>query len=129
MNTRSLTNAELAIMQLLWDEGPMTAREIQERRYSGAAKPQHGTVQRLLARLEEKELVNRDRSFPVHYFSAALGREAYAGGQLEAITRKLTNGAITPLITHLIEQNKLSRDDVLRLRKIVDQYPDTGESE
>ena len=40
-------------MDLLWQNDRLTARQIRERLYSDAAKAQHGTVQRLLQRLED----------------------------------------------------------------------------
>ena len=67
--SHSLANAELAVMELLWDEGRVTARHIRERLYADK-KNQHGTVQRLLQRLEEKGYVERNRGLPVHLFSA-----------------------------------------------------------
>ena len=58
----SLANAELAVMNLLWDSNDsMTAREIREQLYPDETRAQHGTVQRLLQRLEEKGFVERDR--------------------------------------------------------------------
>jgi BlaI family penicillinase repressor len=119
MKAPRLANAELAVMQLLWDESRLTARHIREQLYPGATKAQHGTVQRLLHRLEEKGFVERDRSLPVHLFSALISREAYASSQLEAIADRLTGGSLAPLITHLIEQKKISRAEVKRLRKIL----------
>lgn len=120
MKTPRLANAELAIMQLLWDEAPLTARRIRERVYPGARKPQHGTVQRLLLRLEEKGFVKRDRSMAVHLFSPAVSREAYASSQLEAIAGNLSGASLAPLITHLLEEKKISRDEVQRLRRLLD---------
>ena len=61
MRTRTtLANAELAVMELLWAEGRLSARDVRERLYPGAEKAQHGTVQRLLQRLEDKGYVVRD---------------------------------------------------------------------
>ena len=91
MPTRpSLANAELAIMELLWDTGPLTARQIKEHLYDDSKKSQHGTVQRLLQNLEDKGFVQRDRSLGVHLFSAVVSREAYGGLQLESLAKKLT---------------------------------------
>jgi len=73
-----LANAELAVMDLLWQQERLTARQIREQLYPDANKAQHGTVQRLLQRLEDKGYVERDRSLPVHLFSAATSREEYA---------------------------------------------------
>ena len=98
--SQSLANAELAIMDLLWQSPDrMTAREIREQLYPDQRRPQHGTVQRLLQRLEEKGFLVRDRSIAVHFFSPAISREAYAGGQLESLAEKLTSGSVAPLIT------------------------------
>lgn len=116
-----LANAELAVMDLLWDRSDLTARKIREKLYPDPTKAQHGTVQRLLQRLEEKGFVTRDRSLPVHLFSAVFSREAYASGQLESLTAKLTGGSIAPLITHLIEHERITPEEIGRLRRILDE--------
>jgi BlaI family penicillinase repressor len=121
-----LANAELAVMELLWDESGLTARKIRETLYPDASKAQHGTVQRLLQRLEEKGFVTRDKALPVHLFSAAVSREAYASGQLESLTAKLTGGSIAPLITHLIEHEKLTSAEIKRLRQILKAHENGG---
>ena len=115
-----LANAELAIMDLLWHQGRLTARAIRERLYPGAEKAQHGTVQRLLQRLEDKGYVVRDRALPVSQFSATITREAYAASQLETLARRLTGGSLAPLVTHLVEQHRISRSEIERLRKLLD---------
>jgi BlaI family transcriptional regulator, penicillinase repressor len=116
----SLANAELAVMELLWDRPRLTARDIRERLYPGAERTQHGTVQRLLQRLEDKGYVERDRRLAVHLFSARIGREDYASSQLESLARRLTGGSLAPLVTHLLEQKRISRAEVERLREILD---------
>ena len=108
-------------MELLWNTSEaLTAREIRERLYPDSEKAQHGTVQRLLQRLEEKELVARDRRLPVHLFSATLSREAYAGHQLESLADRLTGGSVTPLLTHLIESKRISRSEIDALRELLE---------
>ncbi len=127
MKQPSLANAELAVMNLLWQNDRMTARQIREQLYPESDKAQHGTVQRLLQRLEDKGCTKRDRSLPVHLFSAAISRQSYAGGQLESLADKLTSGSIAPLITHLIEKKKISRDEIERIRAILDDEVLEGE--
>lgn len=130
MPTRQpLANAELAIMELLWADYRLTARQIRERLYPGAAKAQHGTVQRLLQRLEEKGYVSRDRELPVHLFSATVSREEYGSSQLETIAERLTSGSLAPLVTHLVEQRRISPDEIERLRRILDGTSKATESE
>ena len=116
-----LANSELAVMELLWQQSEMTARAIRERLYPDAAKAQHGTVQRLLQRLEEKGCVQRDSTLSVHLFSSTFSQQAYAANQLETLTSRLTGGSIAPLITHLIAEKKISSAEIKRLRKILDE--------
>ena len=121
MKQSKLTNAELAIMELLWDAEQLTARQIREQLYADSTKAQHGTVQRLLQSLEEKGVVQRDRSLGVHLFSATMTRQAYGGSQLESLADKLTGGSIAPLLTHLLDQKKLNKAEIKRLRKLLEE--------
>ena len=114
-------------MDLLWQNHRMTVRELREQLYPDASKAQHGTVQRLLQRLEEKGFLERDRSLAVHFFFPLVSREAYAGQQLEALADKLTAGSIAPLITHLVEEKKISRDEIQRIRDILNE-PSSGKT-
>lgn len=116
----TLANAELAVMKRLWERDRWTARDLREELYPGSTKAQHGTVQRLLQRLEDKGFVDRDRALPVHLFSAAISREAYASGQLESLAERLTGGSIAPFITHLLDEKKISKAEIQRLREILD---------
>ena len=118
-NQTALANAELAVMELLWQQDRRTARQVREQLYPGAHKAQHGTVQRLLQRLEDKGFVERDRTLSVHLFAASVSRQAYASSQLESLADKLTGGSLAPLITHLLEEKKISRAEIKRLRKIL----------
>ncbi len=119
MKQPPLANAELAIMKLLWQEERLTARHIREQLYSDATKAQHGTVQRLLQRLEDKGYVERDRSLSVHLFSAKTDRQTYAVSQLESLAAKLTGGSLAPLITHLVEEKRISREEIDRIRALL----------
>ena len=120
MTANSLANAELSVMELLWDHGNLSARQIQEELYGESDRSQHGTVQRLLQRLEDKELVEREKVGVANVFSACISREQYAGSQLESLVDRLTGGSIAPLLSHLVDQKRLSRAELRRLREILD---------
>jgi len=121
MGSERLTNAEMAVMELLWNSERLAARQIQEQLYGDSDKAQHGTVQRLLQNLEKKGFVLRDRSLGVNLFSAIVGREAYGGLQLESLAEKLTGGSIAPLLTHLLEEKKLDKAEIKRLRELLEE--------
>ena len=121
MTIPALPNSELAVMELLWTKGRLTGRQIRDRLYPDASKPQHGTVQRLLQRLAAKDLVVRDRSLGISVFSPAISRDAYASAQLESLANRLTHGSLVPMITRLVADNKLSQDEIEKLRRILEE--------
>ncbi len=117
-----LADAELAVMRLLWDHEQLTAREIRERLYPDETASNHGTVQKLLQRLEQKGYVARDRSQFVHLFRAEISRRQFTGQQIESLAEKLTDGSLVPFITHLMEARKISAKERREIRKLLDRH-------
>lgn len=117
----SITDAELGVMRLLWESGDLTAREIREQVYPDGGDSAHGTVQKLLQRLEKKKFVARDRSGFAHIFRAKVSEQAYAGGQLRSLADKLTGGSLVPFLTHLVESQGISKSELTELRKLFDE--------
>lgn len=114
----SASDAELAVLRLLWEHESLTARQIREVLYPAGTPSDHGTVQKLLQRLEQKRLITRDSSSFVHVFRAAVSRSEMAGEQLETLAEKLTEGSLVPFIMHAVGSRKLTpqeRQEVLRL--------------
>jgi BlaI family penicillinase repressor len=128
MNRPPLANAELAVMDLLWQQPRLSARQIREQLYPDETRSQHGTVQRLLQRLEDKGYIDRDRPAGVALFYPLVSRRDYAGNQLESLASRLTGGSFAPLITHLVERKKLSRKDLDEIRAILDESRKKGNS-
>ena len=71
-----VSDAQLAVLQALWDQGPATIRNITDALYPNGRHAQYATVQKLLERLEAKGCVATDRSGAVNVFSATLDRDA-----------------------------------------------------
>jgi predicted transcriptional regulator len=117
-----ITDAELSVLKTLWDTGPTTARAIADSIYPQSGESEIGAVHSLLKRLEGKRLVRRDRSSHVHLFSAAVSREAVAGQELEAMAAKLSDGSLAPLITHLVENRRLTKSEIEELRALLEKH-------
>ena len=118
---QDVTEAELALLQALWDSGPATIRQLVERVYKQTGTSVYATVQKLLDRLEAKGFVNRDRSGPVHVFRAAIDRDELIGRRLRAVADSLCGGSLSPLLTHLVEGKGLSEKERRELRGLIDQ--------
>src|SRR5262245_61076474 len=119
---QDVTEYELNVLQVLWDEGPTTIRRITDVLYPGGKAAQYATVQKLLERLEGKGFVARDRSAAVHVFSATLTREELIGRRLQSMAEELCGGSWTPLLTQFVQQSrKLSASERQELRDLIDE--------
>jgi len=116
-----VTDAELAIMEMLWAEGPATIRRLTEFLYSKGSSSQSATVQKLLERLEAKGFVARKRDPAAHTFSATVNREDLIGRRLQATAEKLCGGSLTPILMHLLRARKLTAKERQELRSLIDE--------
>jgi BlaI family transcriptional regulator, penicillinase repressor len=116
-----VTEAELAVLEVLWERGTATVRQITEAIYPQCTSSEHATVQKLLDRLKAKNCVNRDRAFWPHQFSAAVRRDELIGYRLESMAERLCGGSLQPLLTHLVRNTKLSPQDRRSLRALLDE--------
>jgi BlaI family transcriptional regulator, penicillinase repressor len=89
---RDVTEAELAILRVLWEEGTATVRRLIDRLYPPGGASAHATVQKLLERLEAKGCISRDRSGPVQVIAPAIRREALIRGRLRDVANDLCGG-------------------------------------
>ncbi len=123
---QDVTEYELAILQVLWDGGGATIRQLTDALYPDGGTSQYATVQKLLERLERKDFVRRDRRGPAHVFSAVIGREELLGRRLQEMAEKLCGGSLTPLLTHLVRARRLSDRERQELRELIDELDDKG---
>jgi predicted transcriptional regulator len=116
-----VTEAELAVLHALWDHGRCTIRDLADRLYPGRDDAGYATVQKLLERLERKAHVRRDRSTHAHVFQAVTDRAALVGHRLRKVAEELCGGMLTPLLTHLVRAQTLSRQERDDLRALIDR--------
>lgn len=123
---QDVTDTELALLQVLWDNGPATIRQLTDVVYPGGTASQYATVQKLLERLEAKRCVQRDRTPPAHTFTAVLAREELIGRRLQDMAEKLCGGSLTPLLTHLVRTRKLTNRERQELRDLLEDFDSRG---
>ncbi len=116
---KDVTDAELAVLQVLWERGSTAIRDITAVVYPHDVETQYSTVKRLLTRLEGKGYVGRDRSEAVHKYEAIVDRDELVGRRLEALASSLCEGSISPLLTHLANSERLTREQQDTLRSLI----------
>ncbi len=119
----SVTDAELAVLKVLWARGPLTAKAITAAIYPDGAESEFAAVHSFLQRLERKHLVKRDRSSFVHLFSPSVSQADVLGHELQTLVERLGRQSIAPLIMQLIDEKRLSRKEAAAIRKLLDEYP------
>jgi predicted transcriptional regulator len=124
---QDVTEAELAVLQVLWEQGPAPVRRLTDVLYPGGRASQVATVQKLLERLEAKECVARDRQAGVYVFRATIDRDDLIGRRLQELTEKLCGGSVTPLLTNLVRVKRLTPREYQELLALIESLdPGTG---
>ena len=122
---QDVTDAELAVLQVLWARGRETIRHLTDVLYPNGTGVHYATVQKLLERLEHKGYVGRDRSTHAHRFYAETDRDTLVnrlvGQRLRVMAEKLCGGMMAPLLTHLVRAEALTPEERRELRNLIDE--------
>jgi BlaI family penicillinase repressor len=110
-----VTDTELAMLQVLWERGEATRRQVADALYPGGGESHYATVQKLLERLEKKEFVRHDRRQGILVFKANVDRDEFIRRRLQGLADKLCGGAIAPLVMNLVRSQPLSAAEVEEL--------------
>lgn len=122
-----VTDGELSILQVLWERGEATSREITTVLYEEVTDPKMASVQKLIERLEAKGCVHRDRSQRAHRFRARVSHEEYLRNRLQALADRVCHGELVPLVTTLLRSQGVSPTEREQLRQLVDDlWPSQG---
>lgn len=116
-----ITETELAILNVLWEEGPSTVREIVEAIYEEHEHSLHASVKSLLGRLVEKDFVACHKKGSPHRFLATLKRESLVVQQLQSLADENFGGSLTPLLATLVDNVKLNRKDRESIHKLIEK--------
>jgi predicted transcriptional regulator len=115
MSQARLTQLELRILEVLWAQGKVSIREIQEA--FPEPRPAYTTIQTTVYRLEGKKAVRRVRKIGnAHIFVATIARDAARLRFLDEIL-SFFGGRALPMMAQLAEAGKLSLDDVREVEK------------
>src|SRR5713226_1247499 len=116
---QDVTDTELAMLQVLWDKGTATRRQITDALYPNGGPAHYTTVQKLMERLETKGYVRHQRSQGVLTYTAAVGREELISRRLQEVAEKLCGGSLTPLFMNLVRAKPLSARELDEFQAII----------
>ncbi len=128
MRLDRITDGELSILQVLWERGEATSREITAAVHEEVTDPKMASVQKLVERLEAKGCVERDRSARAHRFRPLVSHEEFLRSRLQALADRLCEGALVPLVTTLLRSGQLPKSQREQLRILIDELWPPNES-
>jgi BlaI family transcriptional regulator, penicillinase repressor len=119
------TVAELEILQVLWEGGPRSVREIQ--RLMNEVKPTgYTTVLKLLQIMTEKGLVNRDEKQRPQIYRARYPREHTQRQLLHDLAQRAFGGSVKALVLQAVAGRRSSRKELEEMEKLLDRMEGEG---
>ena len=113
-----ISEAEHAVMSVLWECSPLTAQEVAER-VPVARGWSANTVKTLLARLVAKQTVAHEADGRRFRYRPVVARADYVAVESRRLMDRLFGGRVSPLVAHLAERDALSRDDIAEIEALL----------
>jgi predicted transcriptional regulator len=113
---RKPTDAELAILRVLWSRGPSTVRQVAEVLGREAG---YTTVLKLLQIMTEKRLVVRDEAERTHIYEAAYTQDQTQRQLVTDLLDRVFDGSAAQLVLHALATNKTSPEELDEIRKLL----------
>lgn len=117
----AFTERELDIMAVLWDRGPSTAAEVREALAEQHLELAYNTVLTQLRILEEKGHVDHKEEGRAHRYRPLVKKKQARASALTRTLDRLFEGSAEALVTQLVQQRGLTKDELRGLRRVVDE--------
>ena len=115
------TDAELAILRVLWTRGPSTVRHVldalNEERATG-----YTTVLKLLQIMTDKQLVARDESDRTHIYRASFSEAATQRQLVDDLMHRAFGGSAMQLVMRALSGRQTSGADLAEIRRLLDEH-------
>ena len=115
------TDGELAILRVLWEDGPSTVGEVQDV-LSRSRRTGYTTVLKLLQIMKEKGLVDRDEKQRSHVYRARRSEEITQRLLLRDLLDRAFGGSARKLILQLLETKKSSPAELAEIRRLLKKH-------
>ncbi len=119
LDPRKPTDAELAILRVLWARGKSTVREVAEVMGREGA---YTTVLKLLQIMTEKGLVQRDDSARTHVYHATCSAEQTQQQLVTDLVDKVFDGSAAKLVLQALATRKTSAAELAEIRRLIDKH-------
>lgn len=123
MKTILISDAESVVMQTLWDNSPLSADEVIAA-LSTQQNWQEATVKTLLNRLLKKGAIRAEKEGRRFLYTPILQRDQWVSSESMGFLDRMFDGKIAPLVAHFSQQKKLSKQDIVALKQLIEELGD-----
>jgi predicted transcriptional regulator len=117
----AISDAERAVLHVLWDHGPGTVREVQNHLDDQGQEWTRSTVITLLQRLEKKGYAASDKSRFAFVFRAAVSRDEVVHQRMTELAEELSEGEPAPLVLAFAQQHRFTSEELRQFRALIDE--------
>ncbi|HEV2844834.1 MAG TPA: BlaI/MecI/CopY family transcriptional regulator [Thermoanaerobaculia bacterium] len=114
------TDAELAILRVLWRRGPSTVKEVHDE-LSRRAPAGYTTTLKQLQIMAEKGLVSRDESQRAHLYTTRLPEEQTQTQLVRDLLDRAFEGSASRLVQRALSSRPASAEELAEIRHLLDQ--------
>jgi len=114
------TARELAILGILWNNGPSTVRQVNEE-MNKQQRTGYTTTLKLMQIMTEKGLVVRDDSKFQHVYRPAISEEKTQKQVVGDLLEKVFSGSAEKLVMRALSAKKVSAKELAKIRKMIDE--------
>ena len=123
--TQRPTDAELAILRVLWERGPSTVRQVHE--ILSAVRPTvYTTILKLMQIMDDKGLVRRDKSQRAHVYQPVFTKTETQKRLVEDLLERAFNGSTASLLMQALSAKEASAEELAQIRQILDEVERRG---
>ena len=115
-----LTEAEWTIMKVVWENQPCAAGTVQEA-LKKSKDWAYSTVKTTMDRMVSKGLLGITKIRNLQLFSSRISQTDAKKGELRKMLKRAFDGALTPMMQFLIEHEDLSKEELKKLRQLVNK--------
>jgi len=110
------TEAELAILRVLWSNGPSSVREVHDS-LGGDTRTRYTTTLKQLQVMVEKRLVKRDKSRRSHVYTAAVKEDKTERALVSSFVDRMFEGSVQRMVIHALETGKVSDEELAEIKR------------
>jgi predicted transcriptional regulator len=115
------TEAELAILRVLWQRGPSTVREVHGA-LNAVKRTGYTTVLKFMQIMTEKGLVTRDEAPYAHVYQARLPQQQAQRTLVADLLNRAFEGSMSGLVLQALSSRKATPKELSEIRKILRDY-------